>query len=151
MRSRWSDALSPLRRVSFDTNAIIYGLEGKEPYLPLMREAFTAMERGGLSAVISTVVELECLVGPMVRQSRETIDLTQLFFLTMPGLTIRSVDRTIAQHAARIRAATRLTTIDAIIAATAIAERCDVIIGNDARMAARLSPIPYLRLDEFLL
>lgn len=37
---------------------------------------------------------------------------------------------------------------DAIIAATAAANRCDVVIGNDRAFAGRC-PVPYLVLDDF--
>ena len=99
MLANWMNQLASLRRIGFDSNALIYLLEDREPYA---------------------------------------------------DLRVRSVDRTVAQRAARVRAQTRLDPLDAIIVATALEERCDAMIGNDSFIASRSIGIPYLYLNDYI-
>lgn len=150
MRERWTADVQTLRRVAFDSNAVIYALEGREPYAALLAEVFREMEEGRLIAVVSTVVEFEVLVYPFRRQDRTAADRFIWFFNAMPRLLKRAVDRSIAQSAALLRAHQRLGAVDALIAATAIEERCGAIIGNDVDMANRLVGVSYLLLDRYV-
>ena len=146
----WQNQLSSLRRIGFDTNALIYILEDREPYATYVSQAFRLMERGHLVGVISTIVELEILVKPMRDRDDDAQDRVETFLQQRPNLSIRPVDRMIARRAANIRARTRLLPMDAIIVATAVEERCDAIIGNDSMMAARTTDIPYLYLNDYV-
>ena len=74
----------------------------------------------------------------------------ELFLRDMPNPIIKSADRTVARQAAELRVRNGLDPIDVIIAATALVERCDVIIGNDAIMASRFAQIPYLYLNDYV-
>ena len=139
-----------LRRVAFDANALIYYLERVRPYYPLMNNALDALQRGGVVGVLSTIVEMEILVKPIREQDQALVDVTEHFLQRTPNLLVRPLDRAIARRAAQVRAATRLAPPDAIIAATALEERCEAIVGNDARMAARLVGIQYLYLDDYI-
>ncbi len=140
----------PLRRIAFDSNVLIYLMEKREPYAPYVVEAVSLIERGPAVGVISPVVEMELLVRPLRVGDTSTQERIELFFRSTPNLLIRSVDRAIARRAARVRASTRLRAIDAIIVATAIEERCDAIIGNDAAMASQVTGIPYLYLEDYV-
>jgi len=55
----------------------------------------------------------------------------------------------VAAEAARIRAVTGLGVADSIIAATAVVEGFDCIVGNDRECAKRFTDTPYLLLDDF--
>ena len=147
---RWLDALRTYRRVSLDTNVVIYELEEVWPYLGLARELFRLMERGRIIGTVSTVVEAEVLVKPLRERDRSTLEKAELFFKDSPNLVVRSVDRPIARRAALVRASSRLRLPDAIVVATALEDRCDALIGNDASMAHSTSGIPYLYLDDYV-
>ena len=99
---------------------------------------------------MSTVVELELLVKPLRGGQRHALEEVELLLLETPNLFIRSLDRTIARRAADVRARTGLLTPDAIIIATALEERCDAIVGNDERMASRVTGVPYLYLEDYV-
>jgi predicted nucleic acid-binding protein len=140
-----------LHRIAFDTNALIYLLEGHQPHMQLVAEAFSRVERGEAIGVISTMVEMELLVQPLREQRLDVVDRIELMLRNVRTIVVRPVDRGIARSAAALRARSRLGAPDAIIAATAVAEACDAIIGNDSAFASRVSGnIRYLRLDDYI-
>lgn len=140
-----------MQRIGFDTNALIYALEGTVPYASMVAEVLAMMRKGEALGVISTVVELELLVKPFRERDQIALDQVTLLLDDTPNLFIRSLDRSIARRAAGIRARTRLSIPDSVIAATALEERCDAIIGNDVDMAQRVIRIPYLCLEDYVL
>ncbi|MBI2873242.1 MAG: type II toxin-antitoxin system VapC family toxin [Chloroflexi bacterium] len=150
MTSRWEGRLSSLRRIAFDSNALIYLLEGREPYTTYVARAIEMMERGEVVGLVSTVVEMELLVKPLRDRDTGAYDRVEMFLRQRPNLTVRAVDRAVARRAADVRARTRLSPLDAIVVATALEERCDAIIGNDSLIASRLTGIPYLYMDDYL-
>ncbi len=147
----WLNELRNYRRVALDTNVLIYGLENVEPYGSLVRHLFRFMQRGFLIGSVSTVVEAEVFVKPLRERDRQLIDTIELFFGSATNLAVRSVDRTIARRSAHIRAQTRLSLADAIIVATALEDRCDALIGNDAAMRGRPLGLPYLDIGDYII
>ena len=97
---------------------------------------------------VSTVVVAEVLVKPLRERDELALEKAELFFRYAPNLIVRSFDRTIARWAALVRAASRLALPDAIIVATALEERCDVLIGNDASMARHSFGVPFLYSED---
>ncbi len=147
--SRWAAATAPLRRVALDTNSLIYFFEATQPYAAFIAQVLSKAESRQAVAVVSTIVEMETLVRPLRNGNQAQLRKLRLFFASLPNLVLREVDRAVAQTAARVRAETGMKAPDALIAATAIAEGCDAIIGND-RSFARRSEVPYLVLDDFV-
>ena len=147
---RWLDDMSAFRQVGLDTNVIIYSLENVAPYRELTGQVLRLMDRGLIVGHVSTVVETEVLVKPMRDRNRRALETIELFFRNSPNLVIRSVDRTVARRAAAVRASSRLSLPDATIVATALEDRCDVLIGNDSSVAKYASGIPYLYLNDYL-
>ena len=148
--NRWLDDMSAYRQVGLDTNVIIYSLENVAPYRELTGQVLRLMDRGLIVGHVSTVVETEVLVKPMRDRNRRALETIELFFRNSPNLVIRSVDRTVARRAAAVRASSRLSLPDATIVATALEDRCDVLIGNDSSVARYASGIPYLYLNDYL-
>ena len=147
---RWLVDLRAHRRVALDTNVVIYALEGVEPYGVLAQHLFRMMERGFTLATVSTVVEAETLVKPLRDRNRLALERIELFFRNSPNLRFRSLDRTIARRAARVRATSRLALPDAIVVATALEEGCDALIGNDAAMVQHTFGLPYLYMADYV-
>ena len=112
---------------------------------------FRLMERGILQGVASTVVEAEALVKPIRNRDRLAIDKIEIFFRNLPNLLVKPVDSGLARTAARVRADNRLTLFDAVIVATALEQGCDAIIGNDRLMGQRVTGIPYVYLENYLI
>ena len=146
--SRWTAATATLRRVAFDTNSLIYFFEAAQPRAGLVAHMLSRVESRQAVAVVSTIVEMEIFVKPLRDRDQARLRRLRLFFDSLPNLVLRDVDRVVAHAAARVRAGTHMKAPDALIAATAMAERCDAIIGND-RDFARRSEVPYLVLDDF--
>lgn len=147
---RWLEDLSAYRRVALDTNVVIYALEDVVPYRELAQHLLRLMERGFMLGTVSTVVEAEVLVKPLRQHDQLAVERTELFFRQSPNLVVRSFDRAIARRAALVRATGRLLLPDAIIVATALEERCDVLIGNDADIARQAIGVPYLYLENYV-
>ncbi len=148
MTSVLSDALVGKTRIAFDTSAVIYYLEDLYPYGIYAAQAFSLLVSGAAVGFVSSIVEMETLVRPLRIRDKGLLFSIRRFFALHPNLHVTPVSSDIAQAAAQVRASTNLKAPDAIIAATAAADRCDVIIGND-RAFARNSELPYLVLDDF--
>ena len=148
--TQWTRELATLRRVAFDSSALIYALEGTVLYASLVSEVLAMLGRGGVQGVVSTVVELELLVRPTREGDRPAMDQVALLLEETPNLAIRPLDRAIARRAAEVRALTGLSASDAVVVATALEERCDAIIGNDWRMASRTKGVRHLYLDDYV-
>lgn len=147
--SAWEARIRGVRRVAFDTNALIYLFEAREPYAEMVAAVLRRLETGDCVGVISTVVEMELLVRPFREQDLAFVDRLSLFLRHERNLIVRSVDSLVARTAAALRARSRLGAPDALIAATAAVEGCDAIIGNDADFARRSTEVSYLRLDSY--
>jgi predicted nucleic acid-binding protein len=134
------------RSVYLDTNVFIYSVEQVAPYAEALRPLFRDVARGGTRATTSEITLAETLVQPF-----RTLDARlQVAFedaLSVPGLSVVPVSRTVLLHAARLRAALRLKLPDAIHAATAQLAGCDVLLTNDTGIAA-VPGVEVLRLSE---
>lgn len=144
----WHARIAGLRRVAFDTNALIYLFEDREPQVDLVAAVLGRVEGGHALGIVSTIVEMELLVRPLREQDFAFVVGLELFLRNERNWVVRNVDREVARSAAAIRANTGMKAPDALIAATAVLEGCDAIIGND-RDFARLSDVPYLVLDDY--
>lgn len=107
------------------------------------------MRTGRNQFVISVVTELELVVRPIRQNDRLEMERIRML-LEAPGVYLVDLDRTIARRAAELRATTRLDLADAAIVATGLETRCDVIVGNDAQCARRVTDIPYVLLDALV-
>ena len=144
----WDARIAGLQRLAFDTNALIYLFEGREPHADLVAAMLGRVEGGHALGIVSTIVEMELLVRPLRQQDFAFVVGLDLFLRNERNWVLRDVDRAVARSAAAIRANSGMKAPDALIAATAALEGCDAIIGND-RGFARASDVPYLVLDDY--
>lgn len=149
MTPSWESMVTSLRCIGFDTNALIYLLEQREPWFPYVRKAMEVVESGYAQGVLSAVVEMEVLVRPLRAGDLAAYDRMDMFLLHHQNLRVAEVSRVIARQAADVRARTGLAALDSIIVATALNTRCDAIVGNDAVIASKITGIPYLYLNDF--
>lgn len=147
--TRLRELLSGSSQVILDTNALIYFLQGTAPYFDLVQALFDEIEAGRLRCGVSVISELELLVKPIKDSKFDALDEISLFLYGFPNLQVFPVSRETAAEAARIRAVTGLGVADSIIAATAVVEGFDCIVGNDRECAKRFTDTPYLLLDDF--
>ncbi len=142
--------MRPFRRLALDTNVVVYALGDVRPYGELAQHLFRMFERGFMMATISTVVEAEVLVKPLRDFDHAGLEKAVMFFRDSPNFFLRSFDRAIARRAAEVRATSRLRLPDAVIVATALEERCDALVGNDAAMVGNTFGLPYVYMGDYL-
>ena len=114
-----TDQIAPDDQLLIDTSAVIAYLKGDEPASAASAVVLDQLVASGRNpAMISAITVAELLVHPL-RAGPQAVATLRTFLLGFPGLSIRSCDFLVAAEAARIRAATGVTTPDALIAATA--------------------------------
>ena len=102
----------------FDASALIYLIEGKEPFAGKVRKelAATARQHPDLGAAVSRLSWLECRVGPMKRNDSVTLAAFDTFF-SRPDLVWVELSRDVVELAAAVRVRHGLRTPDALQAA----------------------------------
>jgi len=119
------------RRIALDTSVFIYELEGNARYVPFTGPVFSWLERRESTAVTSTITMTELLVSPYREADEQRVDGFYGLLSTYPNLDWVAPDLEIADLAARLRAAHRLKTPDALQAATAERAGASGLITND--------------------
>lgn len=119
--------------VALDTAPLIYFVEEHPLYLPVVEPVFAAIDRGAVTAVTSAITLLETLVVPL-RHAHEALARQYEALLTRSrGLVLVPLDLELLRAAARLRAATRMKTPDALQVAAALATGCTGLLTNDRR------------------
>jgi len=105
----------------FDASALIYLIEGAEPFASKVRKELAAAVRHhpDLRATVSRLSWLECRVGPMKNNDNATLAAFDTFF-TRPDLVWVDMGKDVVELAAAIRVQTGLKTPDALQAASCL-------------------------------
>ncbi len=147
-------ALAPLdsflrrhRRIALDTSVFIYQIESNPKYSALTDQVFAWLDRPDHAAVTSTITMTEFLVQPYRDGHDHLVDRFYAFITTYPNLEWIAPTLPIADLAAEIRARHRMSTMDAIQAATAIHAGAAGLITNDA-VFARVPVFETFLLDQ---
>jgi predicted nucleic acid-binding protein len=118
--------------LAFDSNILIYHLEGNKKFGERSRRVFLEIEKVG--GVCSSVVITESLYGTI-------LSLDQLGPLLSPSITVLPVDNTTAELAGQLKTKYGLKNIDAIHIATALLSRAKTFITNDLYLAKKSQKI----------
>lgn len=137
------------RRIALDTSVFIYQLEGNSRYIDLTDRVFAWLEQPNHSAVTSTITMTELLVQPYRTSDDRQVDEFYSLLSTYPNLDWLPPSLASADTAARIRAAHRLRTPDALQAATAIQAEATGLVTNDD-IFERVKEFETLVLDQLL-
>ena len=134
--------------VYVDANAIIYSVERVEPYHGLLAPMWESARAGRFTLASSEIVALETLIKPL-RDGNTRLEM--LFRSILVAAEMNLIPATLAtwEDAARIRAATRLATSDALHAATALRAGCALFITNDTDFR-RVRGLPAVVLRDLL-
>src|SRR5215211_7376016 len=112
-------ALKNIPLVAFDTSPIIYFVEANPNYDALITEIFRRVDDGEISGLTSVITLCEVLIHP-IRQQNQLLKQSYLDILrNSPNFFTESIDATIAETAAKLRAKYNLRTPDALQIATA--------------------------------
>lgn len=137
------------RRIALDTCVFIYQLEANIRYVALTDLVLSWVEQAGHSAVTSTITMTELLVPPYREGNEHRVDEFYGLLSTYPNLEWIAPDLGIADIAARLRAAHRMRTPDALHAATAIQGQATGFVTNDP-IFQRIVEFETAVLDQFL-
>lgn len=118
-------------RIALDTSVFIYQIEANPRYVALTDPLFAWLERPAHTAVTSTITMTELLVQPYRDSGEKRVNQFYALLSTYPNLIWIAPDLEIADIAARLRAAHRLRTPDALQAATAIRAQATGLVAND--------------------
>jgi predicted nucleic acid-binding protein len=137
------------RRIALDTSVFICQLEANPRYVALTDHVFAWMERSDHRAVTSTITMTELLVQPYRDSGEQRVDEFYALLTTYSNLDWIAPDLEVADIAARLRAAHRLRTPDALQAATAIRAQATGLVTNDP-VFERVGAFDTLVLDRLL-
>lgn len=136
--------------VFLDSAPMIYHLEDIRPYSILTTEVFTALAKGELEGVLSTVSIAELLTKPFKEGRDDQIAVFEAFVFSLPQTRLVVPTYTIAKQAARLRGQYGLRTPDALLFSTAQAEGCDAFLTNDIRLKKlEVEGVTVIVLSEF--
>ena len=126
--------MQQFRRIGIDTNVLIsvFAQESLgEKVVPIIDAVANKRTHEFIASVLTFS---ECAVLPYRERNWAALDQVKLMF-QMPNLIVFPMDERVAEEAARIRGVYNLKMPDAIIAATAIVHRADVLLTNDHSLA----------------
>ena len=129
-------------RLYLDSCVLIYALDGA----PLLQQRTLQQLENHAQAdwVISDLVRMECLVGPLRTADQIRLLAFRSFF---SDCTVVPLHPEVMERAAELRASTRLQTADAIHLAAAMHWGCDALLTNDRAFQLSNPPLKVLRLD----
>ena len=134
--------------VYLDANGFIYSVERVEPYRTLLEPMWRKARSGEFGVASSDITVLETLVKPL-RAGDEVVEMLLRSTFDAHEVSLIPATRELWEDAARIRADTRLTTPDALHAATALSAGCALFISNDADFR-RVEGLPVVVLGDLI-
>lgn len=138
------------KRVYFDTNPIIYFVEGHETFYEAVKPIFDRLDNEEFLAYTSEFTITEVLIKPYRDRLDELIKDYQGLLLDSDYFSLLGMSASTFLSAAKIGGSTLMRTPDAIHIATAVENQCDFFITNDKRIRNYQS-VQVLQVSEFLL
>jgi predicted nucleic acid-binding protein len=123
--------LRDVKYLFLDTAPLIYYVEKHPQYRRILKFIFSRIDKGSILGFTSPVTLAECLIHPY---RRGLIDLQKDFtdlIVNGKNTTFVTIDLTVSQKAAQLRASYNLPLVDAFQVATAISSGCDTFLTND--------------------
>ncbi len=137
------------QKIAIDTMIFIYAFEEHPTYLAVLRSFFSALEKGEMEAVTSTVTITECLIQPYRLKNFILAAQYMALFRNFPHLSVIPVIDDIAERAAFLRANQNLKTPDALQLATALVSGANSFLTNDESLSS-IHTIPIIILDQLI-
>jgi predicted nucleic acid-binding protein len=126
-------------RILLDTTAVAAYLDQTEATHPVTTHILEELVASGRNpAIISMITVMELLVRPL-RASPPGHHTLLAFLRNHPNLIAVPVDLQVAQDAAFLRAASRLSPPDALVVGTGLASQVGHLITNDRKWSTKLS------------
>jgi predicted nucleic acid-binding protein len=135
--------------VALDSAIFIYFMERHPKYLPIVKPVFERIDRGELPAMTSSLTLMETLVVPYRSGDRELAQLYEEILTAGQGLKLVPIDLSVVRLAAKLRAAARVRTPDALQLAAALIGGSNAFVTNDNRLP-QVPGLRVLSLDSFV-
>lgn len=119
--------------VYLDTNIVIYAVENPPILGPKAMAHLSSLRTGGATFMISDLIRMECLVGPLKSGNTVAEKEFRAFFSGI-GMQVVAITSAVCDRAASIRATTSFKPMDALQLAAATEHGADVFLTNDARL-----------------
>jgi len=140
-------AVVDISRLGIDTAPLIYFVERHAGYVDIMRKILSLVDSGQFTGYSSVITLTEVLVLPKRAKNIDLENKYRNLLLHSRNYQITSIDSTVAELAASLRAEHNLRTPDALQVASAIQSGCQAFLTND-KSIKRLQDIQILILDE---
>lgn len=138
-----------IKRVAFDSMCFIYYFGAHPKYGPLVKNIFSLVTAGRLSAFTSVISVAETLSVSLLPNRPEARVYYKERFLEMKNLKLIDVDLDIAEQAAAIRSNYKLKLGDAIHLSTALNNNAQLFITNDKQFK-QIKELKVTILDDLL-
>jgi uncharacterized protein len=116
-----------------DTNIVIYAVENPVVLGPKANTRLTVARTAGDMFMISDLVRMEALVGPL-KQGNALLQQDYSQFFNSRGMKVVGITAAVCDQAARIRAAFNFQSMDALQLAAAVEHGANVFLTADARL-----------------
>jgi predicted nucleic acid-binding protein len=123
------------QKIALDTMIFIYAFEEHPVYVSILRAFFSALEKGDVEAVTSTVTIAECLAQPYRKRNFALAAQYMVLFRNFPHLSVMPVTDGIAERAAFLRARHNIKTPDALQLATGLLSGSRFFLTNDETLS----------------
>lgn len=124
--------MTDFNKIFLDTSPVVYYLENNELYYLNMKKFWKEYE--DCDYITSAVTVTEYLTYPYQQNNLKLINAFYAFIDGM-DIDIKSIDKTIAEKAAQIKAKYKFfKTMDALQLATACLSGCDLFLTNDKQL-----------------
>lgn len=145
--TKLDDALKNISLVAFDTAPVIYFVEANPTYDALVTAIFQRVDDDEITAVTSVITLCEVLVHPIRNQNTNLRKRYREILQNSPNFFTKSINSSIAETAAELRAKYNLRTPDALQIATALENNCDAFLCNDGGLK-RVAELRIIVLDD---
>jgi predicted nucleic acid-binding protein len=135
------------QKIAIDTMIFIYAFEDHPAHASFLRSFFSALEKGEMESVTSSVTITECLTQPYRVKDFTLAAQYMALFRNFPHLSVVPVTDDIAERAAFLRASQNLKTSDALQLATALLSGANFFLTNDQSLSS-IQDVPILILDR---
>ena len=136
-------------KVFLDSMIFIYTVEKNPIYYNIAYSIIDGMETGKYLGYTSVMSLIETLAKKDLRTNTTKYDYIAAFFANVGNLTVAKIDHEIAYTAAGLRRNYNVSVPDAIQMATAVVNKCDLFITNDA-VFKTMQPVRTLILDDIM-
>lgn len=142
-----SHALTHVQKLFIDTSPFIYFVEKHPRYHPLCRPIFERIDANNLYGFTGVVTLTEVLTMPLRAGNTFIEQRYRSILLHSRNFTLLTVDSSVAERAAQLRARYNLRTVDALQIAAALSVGCQAFLTDDGQLS-RVTELQVLQLDE---